>query len=139
MYSCPVNISPRRVNQAIKQELQKQGVKYDGALSKEDLLWESRMVPSKQMARRVGLKDYYYLEAPLAEADLEFDRVQIPLKQHVGAPCEPVVKPGDMVNQGDLIAKIREGQLGANIHASISGTVTAIDERGIIIEKGGVS
>ena len=30
MYACPVNISPRRVNQAIKQELQKQGVKYDG-------------------------------------------------------------------------------------------------------------
>lgn len=139
MYSCPVNISPRRVNQAIKQELQKQGVKYDGALSKEDPLWESRMVPSKQMARRVGLKDYYYLEAPLAEGTLEFDRVQIPLKQHVGAPCEPVVKPGDTVNQGDLIAKIREGQLGANIHASIGGTVTAVEGSGIIIEKGGVS
>jgi Na+-translocating ferredoxin:NAD+ oxidoreductase RnfC subunit len=97
------------------------------------------MVPSKQMARRVGLKDYYYLEAPLAEGTLEFDRVQIPLKQHVGAPCEPVVKPGDTVNQGDLIAKIREGQLGANIHASISGTVTAVSDSGIIIEKGGVS
>lgn len=139
MYSCPVNISPRRVNQAIKQELQKQGVKYDGVLSKEDPLWQSRMVPSKQMARRIGLKDYYYLEAPLAEGTLEFDRVQIPLKQHVGAPSEPVVKPGDAVNRGDLIAKIREGHLGANIHASISGTVTAVGENGIIIEKGGVS
>lgn len=139
LYACPVNISPRRVNQAIKQELQKQGVKYDGALGNEDPVWESRMVPSKQIARRIGLKDYYYLEAPLQEGILEFDRVQIPLKQHVGAPCDPVVKPGDVVNQGDLIAKIKEGQLGANIHASISGTVTAISDSGIIIEKGGAS
>ena len=139
MYACPVNISPRRVNQAIKQELQKQGVKYDGKLSAEDPLWQARMVPSKQMAKRVGLKDYYYLEAPLQEGILEFDRVQIPLKQHVGAPCEPVVKAGDLVKTGDLIATIREGQLGANIHASISGTVTAVSESGIIIEKGGVS
>lgn len=138
MYSCPVNISPRRVNQAIKQELQKQGVKYDGALGHEDPIWEARMVPSKLMAKRIGLKDYYHMEAPLQEGILEFDRVQIPLKQHVGAPCEPVVKPGDAVNQGKLIAKIREGQLGANIHASISGTVTAVSDSGIIIEKGGV-
>lgn len=138
MYSCPVNISPRRVNQAIKLELQKQGVKYDGALGHEDPIWESRLVPSKQLAKRVGLKDYYYLEAPLQDGILEFDRVQIPLKQHVGAPCESVVKQGDKVNQGDLIAKIREGQLGANVHASISGTVTAVSDSGIIIEKGGV-
>ena len=139
LYACPVNISPRRVNQAIKQELQKQGVKYDGVLSNEDPMWEARMVPSKQLARRIGLKDYYYLEAPLQEGIIEFDRVHIPLKQHVGAPCEPIVKAGDVVNQGDLIAKIREGQLGANIHASISGTVTAVEGSGIIIEKGGVS
>jgi Na+-translocating ferredoxin:NAD+ oxidoreductase RnfC subunit len=138
LYSCPVNISPRRVNQAIKQELQKQGVKYEGASGLEDPIWEARLVPSKQMAKRIGLKDYYYLEAPLQDGILDFDRVQIPLKQHVGAPCEPVVKTGDTVKEGDLIAKIREGQLGANIHASISGTVTAVGESGIIIEKGGI-
>jgi Na+-translocating ferredoxin:NAD+ oxidoreductase RnfC subunit len=139
MYSCPVNISPRRVNQAIKQELQKQGAKYDGKLGHEDPIWQSRLVPSKKMAARVGLKDYYHLDAPLAEGTVEFDRVQIPLKQHVGAPCEPVVKTGDTVKTGDLIAKVREGQLGANIHASISGTVIAVGDNGIIIEKGGVS
>ncbi|HWQ78128.1 MAG TPA: 4Fe-4S dicluster domain-containing protein [Anaerovoracaceae bacterium] len=137
LYACPVNISPRRVNQAIKQELQKQGVKYAGAPGKEDPVWESRMVPSKQIAKRIGLKDFYYLEAPLKEGILEFDRVQIPLKQHAGTPCEPVVKPGDAVNRGDLIAKIREGQLGANIHASISGTVTAVNGEDIMIEKNG--
>jgi Na+-translocating ferredoxin:NAD+ oxidoreductase RnfC subunit len=139
LYACPVNISPRRVNQAIKLELQKQGVKYDGVLGQEDPVWEARMVPSKLMARRIGLKDYYHLEAPLQEKELEFDRVTIPLKQHVGAPCEPVVTTGDKVNRGDLIAGIKEGQLGANIHASISGTVTAVNDSGIIIEKGGVS
>ena len=71
-------------------------------LSYEDPIWEARMVPSKKIAARVGLKDYYHMEAPLQEGTLEFDRVQIPLKQHVGAPCEPVVKPGDMVNRQEI-------------------------------------
>lgn len=139
LYSCPVNISPRRVNQAIKQELQKQGIKYDGTLSKDDPMWDARLVPSKQMARRIGLSAYYHQEAPLQPGVLDFDRVNIPLKQHVGAPCEPVVKAGDTVIQGQFIGRIREGQLGANVHASITGTVTAVTETGIIIEKGGVS
>lgn len=139
LYSCPVNISPRRVNQAIKQELQKQGIKYDGTLSKDDPMWEARLIPSKQMARRIGLKAYYHQEAPLQSGVLDFDRVNIPLKQHVGALCEPLVKAGETVIQGQLIGRIREGQLGANIHASITGIVTAVTENGIIIEKGGVS
>lgn len=139
LYSCPVNISPRRVNQAIKQELQKQGIKYDGTLSKDDPMWDARLIPSKQMAGRIGLKAYYHQEAPLQPGVLDFDRVSIPLKQHVGAPCEPVVKTGDVVVRGQLIGRIREGQLGANVHASIAGTVTAVTENGIIIEKGGAS
>ena len=52
-------------------------------------------------------------------------QVIIPLIQHIGAPCRPLVKPGDAVKTGTLIAE-SEKFISAPIHSSISGTVKAI-------------
>lgn len=49
----------------------------------------------------------------------------IPLNQHIGAPAKPVVQVGDKVLAGQLIAAA-DGTFSANVHASSSGTVTAI-------------
>ena len=54
------------------------------------------------------------------------DVVNIPLAQHIGAPATAVVKKGDNVVVGQLIAEAT-GFMSANIHAPISGTVTAVD------------
>ncbi len=54
-------------------------------------------------------------------------QVSIPLGQHLGAPATPVVKKGDTVKVGQLIAKA-SGFISANIHASVSGKVFKIDE-----------
>ena len=51
-----------------------------------------------------------------------------PLQQHIGAAAVPVVSAGDQVLTGQRIAKA-DGELSANLHASVSGTVTAIEER----------
>lgn len=48
-----------------------------------------------------------------------------PLSQHIGAPAQPVVKVGDRVFEGQLIAAA-QGNVSANVHSSVSGTVTAI-------------
>jgi len=52
--------------------------------------------------------------------------VIIPLQQHIGPPCEPLVKKGDAVTEGQ---KIGEGKafVSAPVHASISGKVKDID------------
>jgi len=50
----------------------------------------------------------------------------IPLTQHVGDPAQPMVKPGDRVLKGQLIAK-PDGAFGAPVHAPSSGTVLAIE------------
>ena len=55
--------------------------------------------------------------------------MNIPLKQHAGAPSVPVVKSGDRVRQGDLLAAPEPGKLGARIHASIDGVVTVTEKR----------
>lgn len=54
--------------------------------------------------------------------------VRIPLKMHSGAPCVPVVKQGDKVKVGQLIATCEDGVF-APIHASVSGTVKEINEK----------
>ena len=51
-----------------------------------------------------------------------------PLSQHIGKPAKPVVKKGDEVKAGDLIAEAN-GFVSANIYASVSGKVKVIEPR----------
>ena len=54
-------------------------------------------------------------------------QVVIPLQQHIGAPCAPLVAVGDKVLRGQ---KIGDGEgLCVPVHASVSGTVVAIEPR----------
>ena len=54
-------------------------------------------------------------------------QVVIPLLQHIGAPCQPLVQVGDKVLVGQ---KIGDGEgLCVPVHASVSGTVSAIEPR----------
>ncbi len=65
---------------------------------------------------------------------IEFDveKIHIPLKQHVGGPCQAIVNVGDHVKRGQLVA-VPAG-LGANIHASLSGVVEEITEMDIVVK-----
>ena len=53
------------------------------------------------------------------------ERVVIPMLQHIGAPCTPVVKPGDKVYAGQLIGD-SDAYISAPIHSSVSGVVRSI-------------
>ncbi|MFI3304642.1 MAG: electron transport complex subunit RsxC [Rikenellaceae bacterium] len=52
-------------------------------------------------------------------------RVYIPLSQHIGAPATAIVKKGDMVQTGQLIAEAT-GFMSANIHSSVTGTIFSV-------------
>lgn len=54
-------------------------------------------------------------------------KVYIPLSQSLGAPSKPVVKKGDTVKVGQLIAQ-GESFISSNIHSSVSGKVSKIDD-----------
>ena len=54
------------------------------------------------------------------------DLVNIPLSQHIGAPATAKVAKGDRVLAGQLIAEAT-GFMSANIHASVSGVVKAVE------------
>lgn len=61
------------------------------------------------------------------------DTAWIPLIQHIGSPAIPVVKVGDKVKVGSLIATA-QGTISAPVHSSVSGTVTKIDT---VMDAGG--
>lgn len=52
--------------------------------------------------------------------------VTILLQQHIGAPCEPIVKRGDYVKMGQKIGEPK-GFVSAPVHSSVSGTVKNIE------------
>ena len=54
------------------------------------------------------------------------DQLILPIEQHVGEPAHPVVRIGEYVLKGQLIAEAH-GTLGAPVHASSSGKVVAIE------------
>jgi len=58
-------------------------------------------------------------------------KIKLLLKQHVGAPCAPIVKVGDKVQKGTLVAT--PTGLGANIFSSVYGVVDEVNDSAIVI------
>ncbi len=54
------------------------------------------------------------------------DRVTVPMGQNLGAPAKPVVKRGDKVKTGQLLAEAG-GFISSRVHSPVSGTVFKID------------
>jgi len=69
------------------------------------------------------------LSLPLAKARLP-KRLTIPLQQHIGEMAEPLVRVGDKVLKGQMLAR-PQGYVSAPVHAPSSGNVVAIEERPI--------
>lgn len=57
------------------------------------------------------------------------------MNQHVGMPSIPLVRMGDRINRGQIIAGKTPGAVGSNIHSSINGRVLWITDKYIEIEK----
>ncbi|MCD7817508.1 MAG: electron transport complex subunit RsxC [Lachnospiraceae bacterium] len=89
--------------------------------------------------REKRLEGYYGGIHPLERKELtehlalqrfpEPEIVAIPLSMHAGAPANPVVAVGDTVKVGQKIGE-SAGFISSPVHASVSGTVIAIEERG---------
>lgn len=67
---------------------------------------------------------------PIAQPPMP-ERLVLPLQQHIGDIAEPLVKPGQRVLKGEVLARPAT-QFGALLHASTSGTIQAIDQQPVI-------
>jgi Na+-translocating ferredoxin:NAD+ oxidoreductase RnfC subunit len=136
MYSCHQGLSPRRIIGELKSGLRAGGVKnpYHNAPESVNYMRYGRLVPEDRLIPRLGILKYN-TDAPMDESEKDIKAVKLALSQHIGAKASPVVKTGDTVTKGQLIGEIPEGKLGARIHASISGTVSNVDDFFITIAK----
>ncbi len=67
-------------------------------------------------------------EMHAVERTLEPKLVIIPMQQHIGAPCEPIVKAGDEVKLGQKIGEAK-GFVSVPVHSSVSGRVVSVEPR----------
>jgi len=127
MIACPEDLDPRNVCIQDKRLVKEMGLKWErgGREIKAHPMYPHRRTPVKRLMARLGLLGFSNT-GPLREGVVAAERVRLPLRQHVGAACEPTVQPGQRVKEGDVVAAPPTGQLGVPLHASISGTVTAI-------------
>ena len=135
MYACPMGLSPRRINGMLKGLLSRERVPAPdrGKQVQADPWRLYRRIPTQRLVRRLGLEGYHS-PAEWIATDWSPRRVILPLRQHIGAPAEPIVGAGELVSAGQQIACIPEGALGSALFASITGTVTAVSGTAITIE-----
>jgi Na+-translocating ferredoxin:NAD+ oxidoreductase RnfC subunit len=132
-FACPMMLSPREINAAVKRKLLKEGVKREPRREtyRVSPFNSTRKIPLKRLMERLKVTKYDS-HPPFYDDDVQVRRVTIPLQQHLGKPAVPAVNAGDRVERGDLIGEIPEGALGARVHASIDGVVESVSDNVVI-------
>lgn len=133
MYACPQSLAPRTLLADMKGGLRAKGVRPPQGVQPKPVQEsrEYRKVPEERLMARLGLTKYN-TGAPMDETLVEVSKVTVLLSQHIGAPASAIVKVGDIVERGQMIAQPAQG-LSVGIHASIAGKITAVTPRHIVI------
>ena len=132
--ACSQGISPKAVINEYKALIAKNKIRYVGKDEVEATEErEYRMVPSVRWESVLGV-DKFDKVPPYVGVQKNFNKVEIYLRQHIGAPSVCLVNDGDEVKKGDKIAESGEG-LSLPQYASIDGKVLVEDRVKIIIEK----
>ena len=135
-YACHMGLVPSEVMALYKSELSKNGIRPEPEMDiTPDPFITYKRVPVSRLIARMGLSAYD-VPAPYTETGYQPDSVTLLLRQHVGKPAVPVVRTGDRVHAGDVVAEIPEKSLGARIHAPIDGIVTRVDAKAIQVAGG---
>ena len=131
--ACCQGISPRRVYQQVKGILAKNKLRYQhkGEL-KVDPNRDYRLLPSDRFMQRIGVASFDTGVPEFVRDGWKPTVIELPLRQHIGAPAKALVNKGDTVTAGQLVAEA-DGVISANIHSSVNGTVTDVTVSKIII------
>jgi len=141
LYSCPEDLDPKNVCGQNKRRLMTEKKRWENPPfnpQRPEMHMANRKAPMARLMTKLGLRQFRNV-GPLNDTLLPTNRVGIQLKQHVGAPCEPLVQVGRQVKKAEMIGRppVQNGKpaLGAPVHASIDGTVTALEDGVVWIDK----
>jgi len=126
LYACPEDLYPKEACDAGKKDRREAGLKFvQQAPVEVHPMKEYRRVPLAQLRKRLQVEDYER-ETPYEPGTSETAMVRVKLRQHAGQAAAPAVQEGKRVKKGQIVGRVEEGRLGANIHASIDGKVRAV-------------
>ena len=133
MYACPIKLSPKSIMAECKERLRKEGIKPEPVEAKPvHPMRKYRRVQMERLLARLGLAKYA-VRAPLIEDEIKPKEVKILFRQHIGAPAKRVIKKGDKIKVGDLIAEAADG-LSVPVNSSVSGTVRELTDYYAVIK-----
>jgi Na+-translocating ferredoxin:NAD+ oxidoreductase RnfC subunit len=134
LYACPEDLFPKEACDQAKHDLKLAQIKFvQEKPVRVHPMKEYRRVPLQMLRKRLNV-DQYECPTPYTAKSPQPERVRILRKQHAGKPATFVVREGERVSEGQPVARMEEGALGVDIHASISGVVRRMTEDWVEIE-----
>ena len=126
LYACPEDLYPKEACDQGKVDRRAAGLKFVQQKPVEvHPMKEYRRVPLSQLRKRLQIEEYER-ETPYRQPECRPAMVRIKMKQHAGQAAIPAVQEGKRVKKGQVVGRVEEGKLGANVHASIDGKVSAV-------------
>src|SRR5215471_14709387 len=126
LYACPEDLYPKEACDEGKRDRRAAGLKFVQTKPVEvHPMKEYRRLPLTQLRKRLQI-DEYESETPYQDVNFKPQSVRIKLKQHAGETATAAVQEGKKVKRGQVVGRVPEGKLGANVHASIEGKVRAV-------------
>ncbi|RLE18925.1 MAG: electron transport complex protein RnfC [Acidobacteria bacterium] len=130
MFACPFGLSPKRVYADFRARLKEFNI--PAREHAADPFNDAKKLPSKRLKARLNILDI--------DVKAEFigtlpypGPYKIRMKQHIGAPATPIVKIGDRVRAGQVLATVKTEELGTPVHSPAAGDVLEITEEFITI------
>lgn len=137
LYSCFMNLAPRSLNAEIKKELARRGIKSQPFKERFRIhpLRTARCLPTKRIKARLDLSKWERQITQIEDfPENELRELVLPLRQHIGAMCKPLVKRKDKVKKGMVVADVTSASLGVPLHSPVNGVISEINDDKIIIQ-----
>jgi Na+-translocating ferredoxin:NAD+ oxidoreductase RnfC subunit len=135
LYACPEDLYPKEACDDGKKDRRAAGLKFVQQKPVEvHPMKEYRRIPLSQLRKRLQVEDYER-ETPFQNVECRPATVRIKLKQHAGQPATAAVQEGKKVKKGQVVGRVEDSKLGANVHSSIDGKVRAVTPDYVEIER----
>ncbi|MDP2361869.1 MAG: SLBB domain-containing protein [bacterium] len=134
LFACPEGLFPREACQDSKRSLAALGERFNGPKTvTPHPMYEHRRLPTKKLLARLGLTRFEH-DAPWTDWPGSASPLRLLMRQHIGVPAETLVREGDTVAAGQLVAAPPEGKLGAPVHTPRAGRVASVTQAEIVVQ-----
>jgi Na+-translocating ferredoxin:NAD+ oxidoreductase RnfC subunit len=126
LYACPEDLYPKEACDDGKKDRKSAGLKFVQQKPVEvHPMKEYRRIPLAQLRKRLQIEEYER-ETPYQEISFQPSVARVKLRQHAGQTAQAAVQEGKRVKKGQVVGRVDDTKLGANIHAPIDGKVRSV-------------